>query len=136
MVLTSSHKSGSPLTLWLVFVLCIVFLAPLYHSHNHVADHHPENSDDHVSIHDGAGHEGLSVDPLHNDSHLHIRKDIGRTEDHQRFRSRSLEPDLCAITDFLIIAEHSLYTIKKHVQTFIFRSNTYACLSGLSPPVA
>ena len=136
MPLKSSYRSGSTLTLCLVFVLSIVFLAPLYHSHDHAADHHPAVSDDHVSLHDGVGHEGLSVDQLDNSSHLHIKKDIGRTDDHLRFTSRSLKPDLCAATEFLVIAEHSSFTFENHAQTIIFRSNTYDCLSGLSPPVA
>jgi hypothetical protein len=136
MPLKSSHRSGSALTLCLVFVLSIVFLAPLYHSHDHAADHHPAVSDDHVSLHDGAGHEGLSVDQLDNGSHLHIKKDIGRTDDHLRFTSRSLKPDLCAATEFLILTGHSSCTFEKRALTFIFRSNTYDCLSGLSPPVA
>lgn len=137
MPLKRSLRSRSPLTLCLVFVLSIVFLSPLYHSHDHDADYHPENGDDHVSIHDGASHEELSVDPLHNDSHLHIKKDIGRTDDHQRFTSRSLKPDLCTITEFLVLTEDRSCTFnKKNAQTFISRRNTYDCLSGLSPPVA
>lgn len=136
MPFTSPHRSGSPLTLCLVIVLSIVFLSPLYHSHDHAADHHPENGDDHASLHDGASHEGLSIDRLHNGSHLHIKKDIGRTDDHQRFTSRSLKPDLCAITEFLVLTEDRSCTFEKHAQTFMLRSNTYDCLSGLSPPVA
>ncbi len=135
MPLKRSHRSGSHLTLCLVFVLSIVFLSPLYHSHDHGADHHPLNGEDHVSIHNGTTHEGLSVDPLHNVSHLHIKKDIGRTDDHQRFTSRSLKPDLYAITEFLVLTEDRSCTFKKRAPTFISRSNTYDCLSGLSPPV-
>jgi hypothetical protein len=117
-------------------MLSIAFLSPLYHSHDHAADHHPENGDDHVSLHDGASHEGLSVDQLHNGSHLHIKKDIGRTDDRLRFTGRSLKPDLCAVTELLVLAEHHSCAFEKHTQTSIFRSNTCDCLSGLSPPVA
>jgi len=126
-----SHRSGSPVTLCLILLLSIAFLAPLYHSHDHATDHHPENGDDHVSF-----HEGLSVDQMHNGSHLHIKKDIGRTDDHLRFTSKTLKPDLCGITEFLVLTEHRSCTFEKHAQTFMLRSNTYDCLSGLSPPVA
>jgi hypothetical protein len=66
MALKSLHRSGSPLTLCLICVLSIAFLAPLYHSHSHTGDYHQGNSGDHVVLYDGSGHEGLSTNHQHN----------------------------------------------------------------------
>jgi len=136
MPLKRSHISESTLALCLVFVLSIAFLAPLYHSHDHAADHHPAVNDDHVQLHEGSDHELLTPHEHHSDLHLHIKKDIGRTDNHLRFTGRSLKPDLCAVTELLVLAEHHSCAFEKHTQTSIFRSNTCDCLSGLSPPVA
>lgn len=134
MALKSPHKTGSPLTLCLILLLSIAFLAPLYHSHDHAADYHQENSDDHMLLHDGSGHEGMSAGQQHNGSHLHIKKDIGRTETHLRFKSSSRTQDLCAVAESPVFAQHLSCTLVKQVKTPIFRSKSRACLSGRSPP--
>ena len=136
MALKRPHTPESPLALCLIFVISIVFLSPLYHSHNHASDYHQENSGEHVLLHDGSGHEGSSPGRQHNGSHLHIKKDIGRTDSHLRFKSSPLTPDLCAVTESPVFIEELLYTLIKDAQTFIFRCNSLACLSGLSPPAA
>lgn len=69
-------KSGLVLTGSLIFLITITFLAPLYHSHNHIGNHHQEYSDDHDLLLDGSGHKGLDANHQHNSSHLHIKKDI------------------------------------------------------------
>lgn len=136
MALKSLHRSGSPLTLCLICVLSIAFLAPLYHSHNHTGDYHQENSGDHVVLYDGAGHEGLSTNRQHNGSHLHIKKDIGRTDTHLRIESSSIKPDLCAATESPVFTGYLSCILRNHTKTLIFRSNSRVCLSGLSPPTA
>src|SRR4030066_1666667 len=105
MALRISHRSSSPLTLFLALVLSLAFLAPLYHSHDHAADYHHENCGDHMLLHDGSVHNGLSADQQHNGSHLHIKKDICRTGTHQRFKSSSLTPDLCAVIESPVFAQ-------------------------------
>lgn len=135
MVLKRLHTS-SPLTVYLILVLSIVFLTPLYHSHNHAADNHQENNGEHVLLHDGAGHEGTSPVQQHNGSHLHIKKDIGRTDNHLRFKSNSLMPDLYAVTESPAFTEYLSDTLIKHTKALILRSNSRTCLTGLSPPAA
>jgi hypothetical protein len=136
MALKSTHRSGSPVTLCLILLLSIAFLSPLYHSHNHTQDYHQEDSGDHVLLHDGSDHEGLSAGQQHNGSHLHVKKDIGRTDTHPRFEGSSLTRDLCAVTESSAFTEYLSYTLIKHTKALIFRSNSRACLSGLSPPAA
>ncbi len=136
MPLKSSHRSGSPATLCLILLLSIAFLVPLYHSHDHAADHHPENSIDHVLLYDESVHDGLSADQQHNGSHLHIKKDIAGADTHLQFKSRSQKPDLSAVTELRVLAEHHSFAFEEHAQTSVFRSNSYDCPSGLSPPTA
>ncbi len=135
MALKSSHKTGSPLTLCLILLLSIAFFAPLYHTHNLTGDYYQENSVHHVLFHDGAGHEGLSAGQQHKRSHLHIRKDIGRTDAHLRFKRSSQTQDLCAVTEAPFFTEQHSGALLKRDKTPIFRSNSRACLSGLSPPI-
>lgn len=129
-------KSGSALTVSLILLLTITFLAPLYHSHNHAEDHHQENNYDHVLLHDGSGHEGLSDSEQHNDPHLHIKKDVGITDTRLHLNGKSLNPDLWTVTGSPVSTEHISSTYAKHTQSPIFRSSSYDCLSGLSPPTA
>ena len=136
MALKSLHISGSPLTLCLICVLSIAFLAPLYHSHNHTGDYHQGYSGDHVLLQDGSCDKGLSANQQHNGSHLHIKKDIGRTDTHLRFESSSPAPDLCAVTESPVFTEYLSCTLIKHTNALILRSNSRACLSGLSLPTA
>ena len=136
MALRLYYRSTSPLTHCLIFVLSIVFLTPLYHSHDHAADYHQENSDDHVLLHDVLVDDSLDTGQQHNCSHLHIKKDIGRTDTHQRFKSSSLTPDLCAVIESPVFTEHLSDIRIKHTKTLIFRSDSPYCLSGLSPPTA
>jgi len=132
----SSHGSGAPVTLCLILLLSIAFLVPLYHSHDHAADHHPAVNDDHVQLHEGSDHELLAAHEHHSDLHLHIKKDIGRTDTSLRFTSRSLKSDSCAATELPVFTEHLSYTIVQQTQAPIFQNNSYDCLSGLSPPTA
>lgn len=129
-----SHRSGSPLTLCLILLLTFAFLSPLYHSHNHDEDHHLENSDAHDLRHDGAEHEDLSDNNPHNGSHLHIKKVIGRNDDHLRFTGRSLKADACAVSESFVITAQGSGMPEKYAQTSLFRSNAYNFTSGLSPP--
>lgn len=136
MALKSLHISGSPLTLCLICVLSIAFLAPLYHSHDHAADYHQENGDDHVLLHDVSVDDSLDTGQQHNGPHMHIKKDIGRTDTHQRFKSSSLTPYLCAVTESPVFTEHLSCILIKHTNALTFRNNSRMCLSGLSPPTA
>ena len=137
MALKRPYSSGSPLPLCLIFVLCIAFLAPLYHSHDLAGDYQQENDDDHALLHDISVHEDLSTDEQHNSSHLHIKKDIGRTDRFLYLKGKSLYPDLVALTGSPVFAEHLLTCRRtKHTRAFVFLSNPYAYHSGLSPPTA
>lgn len=136
MALMNSHRSGSLLTLCLILLLSIVFLAPLYHSHNHTGDYHQGCSGDHVLLQAGSCNKGLSANQQHNGSHMHIKKDIGRTDTRLSFNSDTLEPDLCVVTESPIFTEHISCTFAKHTKPLIFRYNSRACLSGLAPPTA
>jgi len=136
MALKHPYRSGSPLILCLIFVFSIAFLAPLYHSHDHAGDHHRENGEDHALFHDVSVHEDLSTGEQHNGSHLHIKKDIGRTDRFLHLNGKSLNPDLCAVTASSVFAEHLTCRRAKHTRAFVFRSNTCAYHSGLSPPTA
>ena len=136
MALKRPHTPESPLTLCLIFVISIVFLSPLYHSHNHASDYHQESSGEHGLLHDGSGHEGSSPGQQHNESHLHIKKDIGRTDTHLRLKNNSLMPGLSAVAESPFSTEQLAFTFIRDTQTFVFRSNSLACLSGLSPPAA
>ena len=136
MALRRPYRSGSPLTFCLIFVLSIAFLAPLYHSHDHADDYHQEHGDDHTVFHDVSVHEDLSTGESHNDSHLHIKNDIGRTDRHLRFNSKSLIPDLCTIASTPVSVGQRTGRRSKHSQQPIFRCSSYDCLSGLSPPTA
>jgi len=136
MAIRSPHRAGSPLTLCLILLLSIAFLAPLYHSHNHAGEYHQKNSGDHFLLHDGSGHEELSAGQQHSDLHLHIKKDIGRTDTQLRSKSSSLKPDVSAATESPVFTEHLSCTFAKHNQAPIFRTNSYDCTSGLSPPTA
>jgi len=119
-----------------VLLLIVAFLAPLYHSHEHADDYHHEIGDEHVLLHDGSEHEGQSTGLQHKGLHLHIKKDIGRTEMHLRFESSSLKAGLCAVIDASIFTDHLLCALAVHTQSHIFRSSPCDCLSGLSPPAA
>ena len=132
----SPYKARTPLTLCLILVLSIAFLAPVYHSHDHAGVYHQGGSDDHVLFHDASAPECLSVGDRHNGSHLHIKKDIGRTLRHEHFKGTSLRPDLCAIADSPVHTRHLTGIRSKYTQAVVFRSNAYDCLSGLSPPTA
>ena len=134
MALKRPYRPGSPLPLCLTFVLCISFLAPLYHSHDHAGDYHQENGDDHALLHDVSVLEDLSTGEQHNGSHLHIKKNIGRTETSLRFKSSSLKQDLCVVTESPVFTEHISCTFTKHTKPLIFQNNSRARLSGLSPP--
>jgi hypothetical protein len=127
-----SPRSGSWFTLCLVFVLSIAFLAPLYHNHDHADDYHHENSGL-ALLHDGSDHDGLSENEQRNDSHLHIKKDIGRTGTHLRLKSSS---DLHAETGSPAFAEPLSHAHAKEARARIFQSIFYDCPSGLSPPAA
>lgn len=129
-------KSGSGLTVSLILLLTIAFPAPLYHSHDHDGDYHQEYSDDHMLLHGVSAHEDLSAGERHNGSHLHIKKDIGRTDTRLSFKSSSSKPDLCFVTESPVITGHISCTFVKHTKTLIFQSNSRGCLSGLSPPTA
>lgn len=136
MALKRPYRSESPLPLCLIFVLCIAFLAPLYHSHDFAGDYHQENGDDHALLHDVSVHENLFTGQQHNDSHLHIKKDIGRTDRWLHFNGKSLHPDLYTVIASPVFAEHLTCRRAKHTPAFVFRDNTCAYLSGLSPPAA
>ena len=136
MALKNPHRSGSPVMICLVLLISMAFLAPFYHSHEHADDYHHESGDEHVLLHAGSAHEVLSTGLQHNGSHLHIKKDIGRTEMHLRFESSSLKADLYAVIDLSIFTDHLLCTLAEHTQSHIFRSSPCDCLSGLSPPAA
>jgi hypothetical protein len=116
-------------------MLSIVFLTPLYHSHDHAADYYQENSDDHVLLHDVSVDDSLDTGQQHNGPHLHIKKDIGRTDTYC-FKSSSLKPDLCVVTESPVFAEHLSCMLVQYTQTLVFLINSRACLSGLSPPTA
>lgn len=132
----SSHRSGAPVTLCLILLLSIVFLAPLYHSHDHAADHHPAVNDDHVQLHKGSDHELLAAHEHHSDLHLHIKKDIGRIATHLRVQRSSLNSYLCFVSESPVIYNDPAYHTVRQTQTLILRSNSYDCPSGLSPPAA
>lgn len=131
-MLKGPHTTKSPLTVCLLLVLSIMFLAPLYHSHQHTGDYHQEYSDDHMLLHDRAGLKGLQ----HNSSHLHIKKDIGRTDTRLSYKSSSLKPALFFVSESPVFTKYLSCTFAKHAKKFIFRSNSRNCLSGLSPPAA
>lgn len=133
MTLKSPHSLGSFLNLCLIFVIGIAFLAPLYHSHDHAGDYHHENSGGHALLHGESDHEDLSGNEQHNDSHLHIKKDIGRTDTHLRFKNSSVS---CTVTESPAFTENLSCALIRHSKALIFRSNARACLSGLSPPDA
>ncbi|MBA4373607.1 MAG: hypothetical protein C0402_12205 [Thermodesulfovibrio sp.] len=84
-------------------------------------------------LHDGSDHNDLSENEQRNDMHLHIRKDICRTDVHLRLKNSS---DLYAVTSSPAFAGNISGTQAKHSGTLIFRSNPRTGLSGLSPPVA
>lgn len=126
-------KIGSALTVSLILLLTVTFLAPLYHSHNHTGDYHQGYSGEHVVLHDGSGPAGLQQ---HNGSHLHIKKDLCRTDARLSFNGSSIRPDLCVATESLFFTEPIASTFAKHINPLIFRSNFRICLSGLSPPTA
>ena len=139
MALKHPYRSGSPLILCLIFVFSIAFLAPLYHSHDHAGDYHQEHGHDHtLLLHEASALEDLSTDHTHTGSHLHIKKDIGRTETPLRFNGKSLNPDQCTIASIPVSVEQHTGRRSKHNQLPmpIFRSTSYDCLSGLSPPPA
>lgn len=136
MSLTSPHRPGSPLTLCLILVIGIAFLAPLYHSHAHDDDFHHENGDGHDALHAGSGHEDLSAGRKHNKSHLHIKRDIARTDTQLHFKGKPVKTHLCAGTASSVLTEHIPCRHTGHDQALFFRSNSSACPSGLSPPVA
>lgn len=136
MALNRLYRSDSPPPPCLIFVLCIAFLAPLYHSHDHAGDYYQENDDDHALLHDVSVHEDLSTGEQHNGSHLHIKKDIGRTDRFLYLNGKSLNPHLCAVTESPVFAEHLTCRRARHTRAFVFRSNTSAYHSGLSPPTA
>jgi len=133
MTLERPHRSGSFLNLCLIFVLGISFLSPLYHCHDHAADNHDENSGGHPLLPEGSDHEDLSGNEQHNEAHLHIKTDIGRTDTHRRFKSGA---DAYAAAESPGFTENLLSALMRHSKTLIFRSNVRACLSGLSPPAA
>lgn len=128
------HRSGSPVTLCLILLLSIAFLLPLYHSHDHTWDYHQENNGDHILLDDASVPNSLSVSQQNIGSHLHIKKDIGRTDTQLRLKSSSLTPDLYAETESNVFTEYISCTFVNHTKTLIFRSNSRACLTGLSPP--
>ena len=136
MALKRPYRPGSPLPLCLTFVLCISFLAPLYHSHDHAGDYHQENGDDHALLHDVSVHEDLSTGEQHNGSHLHIKKDIGRTDTRLYLNGKSLNPDPCTVIGASVFAEHLTCGRATHTQAFVLRRNTCPYRSGLSPPAA
>ncbi|MBI5075834.1 MAG: hypothetical protein HZB62_11810 [Nitrospirae bacterium] len=136
MPLKSSHRSGSTLTRCLIFVLSIVFLAPLYHSHDHAADHHPAVSDDHVSLDAGPAQDDLAADQRHSDSHLHIKHNIGRTDTTLRLKNPPWRPGLSTLAESPVTTEDLATTIIIRAQTCVFQCNTPKHLSGLSPPAA
>ncbi len=136
MTLKFTHRSASLLTLCLVLLLSLALLAPLYHSHNHTRDHHQEYTGDHVLLYNGSAHDRMSSSQQANGSHLHIKKDIGRTDTHLRFKSSSLTSALCAVTEPPVYTEYLSGTLINHSNPLLFRSNSRACLSGLSPPTA
>jgi hypothetical protein len=117
-------------------VLCIAFLAPLYHSHDHAGDYYQENGNDHALLHDVSAHEDLSTSEQHNGSHLHIKKDIGRTDTRLHLNGKSLNPDLCTLTVSPVFAERLTCRRAKNTQAFAFRNNACSYHSGLSPPTA
>jgi len=127
-------KSGSDLTFILILLITIAFLAPLYHSHNHTGDYHQGYSCDHVLLHDDSVHDSLPTGHQHNGSHLHIKKDIDRTDTHLRFKDSSLTPALFAVTEPHVFTEYLSCTLIKHTKALIFRNDSRDCLSGLSPP--
>ena len=122
--------------LCLILLLSIAFFAPVYHSHDHAGVYHQGDSEDYVLFHDASAHECLSAGDQHNGSHLHIKKNIGRTWSHQHFKGTSLRPDVCAIADSPVHTRHLTCIRSKYVQAAVFRSNACDCLSGLSPPAA
>lgn len=136
MALKSTQRSESPVTLCLILLLSIAFLSPLYHSHDYTEDYHQENNGDHVLIDNSSVRDSLSSSQQNNGPHLHIKKDIGRTDTHLRFESSSLTPDLCAVTESPAFTEYLSCTLIRHASALIFRSNSRACLTGLSPPAA
>ena len=136
MSLTSPHRPGSPLTLCLILVMGIAFLAPLYHSHAHDDDFHHESGDGHDVLHAGSAHEGLSAAQKHNTSHLHFKRDIARTDTQLHFKDNPVKTHPCAATASSVLTEHISCRHTGHAQALIFRSNSSARPSGLSPPVA
>lgn len=136
MSLTSPHRPGSPLTLCLILVTGIAFLAPLYHSHTLDDDFHRESGDDHDLLHDGPAHEGLSAGRKHNKSHLHIKRDVARTDTQLHFKGKPVKTHLCAATASSVLTEHISCRRTGHAQASVVRSNSFARPSGLSPPVA
>jgi hypothetical protein len=135
MALRRPHPSSS-LTFCFLLALSIVFLAPHYHSHDHAADHHHEHGDDHLLLHDGAGHEGLSASQHSKSVHLHIKKDICITDRHRSFKSSLLRSGLFAEAETPVYTEQSLCRAAGCTLMLVFHSNSRDCLSGLSPPAA
>lgn len=135
MSLKSPHRPGSPLTLCLILVIGIALLAPLYHGHAHEDDLHHENGDVHDLLHDRSLHEGLFAGQKHIGSHLHIKRDIGRTDTQLHFKGKPVKTDLCSATASSVRAAHISCRHTGYAQTFIVRRNSSARPSGLSPPV-
>ena len=130
------YRSGAPLPLCLIFMLCVTFLAPLYHSHDHNGDHHQGNGDDHPVLHDVSVYEDLSAGEQHSGSHLHIKKDIGRTDTRLTFlNGKSHHPGLVGVIESSVLAEPLTCRRAKHTHVFVFPSTPCAHHSGLSPPV-
>ena len=136
MVRKGPHRLRSPLTPCLIFVLGIAFLAPLYHTHDHAGDAYQGEGNDHALPHKLSGREDLSTREEHNDSHLHIRKDLGRTDIRLRFSGRSLKPGFCTGTASPVFAEHLTCSAAGRTRAPVFRSEPCAFSSGLSPPAA
>jgi len=124
---------GSSFTFFLILLLGISFLTPLYHSHLHTSGHHQESSGDHAFFHDGPSHNGLSANDQHNGFHLHIKKDIG-TDSRLQFKDKSLKPDLCAETEVPASAEPLKCRRAEHEEGLVSQSITYDLPYGLSPP--
>lgn len=130
----SPLRSGSPLTLCFIYVLIMVFLAPLCHSHNHDYDHHREVSADHVLFDAEPAQDNLSSGQQHNDLHLHISRDIGRTDTTLRLKNLSSRQVLSALTQSPVTPEDPASAIMLRCQACVCRSNTSRHPSGLSPP--
>lgn len=129
-------RSGSPVAFCLILLLSIAFPAPLYHNHDHSGDYHQENHDGHVLLHDSSEHEGLSADEQHDSAHLHLKKDIGRTDTRPHIKGISPDPLLCAVITASFLSESLSFSRLQREQPAACRSTLYDWVSGLSPPVS